>query len=116
MSMEMSNREVFTQIVERDIGNLYSTIRKSIFENIPVAFKAPLTTFIQGKEKSWISWLQEKTDMMIETIYSGEDIPVEEAMKKANVLIRDMIKGFLSEKTGFSDEYSNIIISIILGT
>ena len=108
-----SNREIVTNILERDIGNLYMSLRDSglsMLDGQPILRKV-VESYINSYQDKWMSVIQEKLDAIIEASFIDPRASVEQALSNASELINAAIGGFLEKHLGLPLETISVCLN-----
>lgn len=100
----ISDKELFTNLIERQVGDFYETLRSMILNSIPKKYKTIAMPMIKQYEPKIIEQLQEKTDMLIEMSTLDESASLEDMFIKADSIVNEVVANFIVEKFGLPED------------
>lgn len=109
----IDDKEIFRQIIERDVGNLYESLRDYTVEAFP-QYRSIVQGLIKSNESKWLDFLQTKVDMLVEASFTNPESTLEEALKNANNIVNGIISNWLSSSLGLPKDVVTIAINEII--
>jgi len=112
----MSTKAVLAGLVERNVSQLYTSIKTqvlSLANSNPVA-KVFVEAQLKANEHTWLTELGKQCDLVVEAACPNDAIDLNDAIQNANDLINAKVSDFLATKFGIPRDTIAILIENIL--